>query len=67
MVRPFFATYIANNSADALHESSVNELQVEDYGLLDHPSSILMILYLWDTLNENVREKFALRITSRKY
>jgi hypothetical protein len=28
-------THIANNSADALVESSVNELQVEDYGLLD--------------------------------
>jgi hypothetical protein len=31
-------THTANNSADAVYESSVNELQVEDYGSLDHPS-----------------------------
>jgi hypothetical protein len=30
--------HIGNNSVDALTESPANELQEEDYGLLDHPN-----------------------------
>jgi hypothetical protein len=30
--------HIPSNFVNALNESPANELQVEDYGLLDHPS-----------------------------